>query len=85
MICFRAVNGDVFSCVSPAIYAMVGAASVLTGVTRLTVSVVVIMFEITGKCTCFIFIEIFLYWVVHINKNLFLFTFLSKFYNIYVS
>jgi chloride channel 3/4/5 len=35
-------------CISPAIYAMVGAASSLTGVTRLTVACVVIMFEVTG-------------------------------------
>lgn len=35
-------------CVTPGVYALVGAASMLTGVTRLTVSCVVIMFELTG-------------------------------------
>jgi chloride channel 3/4/5 len=34
--------------ITPAAYALVGAASFLTGVTRLTLAVVVIMFEITG-------------------------------------
>ncbi len=31
---------------SPAIYAMVGAAAALTGVTRLTVTCVIVMFEV---------------------------------------
>ena len=35
-------------CISPGFYAIVGAASALGGVTRLTVSLVVIMFELTG-------------------------------------
>jgi chloride channel 3/4/5 len=35
-------------CITPGVYALVGAASMLTGVTRLTVSCVVIMFELTG-------------------------------------
>ncbi|KAI8805553.1 clc channel, partial [Cladochytrium replicatum] len=39
------VEGD---CVIPGVYAMVGAAAALTGVTRMTVSLVVIMFELTG-------------------------------------
>ncbi|KAI8841644.1 chloride channel [Chytriomyces cf. hyalinus JEL632] len=35
-------------CVTPGVYAMVGAAATLSGVTRMTVSLVVIMMELTG-------------------------------------
>ncbi|KAL1923502.1 uncharacterized protein VTP21DRAFT_8482 [Calcarisporiella thermophila] len=38
-------------CVTPGTYAMVGAAAALGGVTRMTVSLVVIMFELTGALT----------------------------------
>jgi chloride channel 3/4/5 len=38
-------------CVIPGLYAMVGAAGALGGVTRMTVSLVVIMFELTGGLT----------------------------------
>lgn len=36
-------------CVTPGVYAMVGATSVLSGITRMTVSLVVIVFELTGQ------------------------------------
>ncbi|XP_037118541.1 H(+)/Cl(-) exchange transporter 5-like isoform X1 [Syngnathus acus] len=36
-------------CIAPALYAVVGATACLGGVTRVTVSLVVIMFELTGK------------------------------------
>lgn len=39
------------SCIIPGIYAMVGAASVTAGVTRLSISLTVIMFELTGAFT----------------------------------
>ncbi|KAK6341244.1 hypothetical protein TWF696_008330 [Orbilia brochopaga] len=38
-------------CITPGVYAIVGAASALGGVTRMTVSIVVIMFELTGALT----------------------------------
>jgi chloride channel 3/4/5 len=38
-------------CVTPGTYAIVGAASALAGVTRMTASIVVIMFELTGALT----------------------------------
>lgn len=35
-------------CINPALYAMVGAAATLGGVTRMTISLVVVMLELTG-------------------------------------
>ena len=49
-VVFAACEPDV-PCVTPGTYAIVGAAASLAGVTRLTVSIVVIMFELTGALT----------------------------------
>ena len=51
-IAFRAcvLEPDV-PCVTPGTYAVIGAASALAGATRMTVSIVVIMFELTGALT----------------------------------
>lgn len=38
-------------CVTPGLYAIIGAASALGGATRMTLSIVVIMFELTGALT----------------------------------
>lgn len=38
-------------CINPSTYAIIGAAATLAGVTRMTVSIVVIMFELTGALT----------------------------------
>eukprot|EP00818_Percolomonas_sp_WS_P000806 CAMPEP_0117436132 /NCGR_PEP_ID=MMETSP0759-20121206/849_1 /TAXON_ID=63605 /ORGANISM="Percolomonas cosmopolitus, Strain WS" /LENGTH=898 /DNA_ID=CAMNT_0005227721 /DNA_START=251 /DNA_END=2947 /DNA_ORIENTATION=- len=42
------IGGETRACVLPGIYALTGAAACLSGVTRVTVSIVVIMFELTG-------------------------------------
>ncbi|PPQ67255.1 hypothetical protein CVT25_005839 [Psilocybe cyanescens] len=47
---FRACGGDI-DCIVPGLYAMVGAAATLSGVTRTTVSLAVIMFELTDTLT----------------------------------
>lgn len=47
---FRGCEPDK-SCITPGTYAIIGAASALGGVTRMTVSIVVIMFELTGALT----------------------------------
>ncbi|KYK55838.1 voltage-gated chloride channel [Drechmeria coniospora] len=39
------------ACITPGTYAIIGAAAALAGVTRMTVSIVVIMFELTGALT----------------------------------
>ncbi|KAF8070501.1 chloride channel [Lyophyllum atratum] len=47
---FATCNGDM-DCIIPGLYAMVGAAATLSGVTRTTVSLAVIMFELTDTLT----------------------------------
>ncbi|KAI9807777.1 MAG: hypothetical protein M1825_005082 [Sarcosagium campestre] len=47
---FSSCEPDV-PCITPGTYAIIGAASALGGVTRMTVSIVVIMFELTGALT----------------------------------
>ncbi|KAH9867809.1 hypothetical protein IAQ61_007113 [Plenodomus lingam] len=47
---FSSCEPDI-ACVTPGTYAIVGAASALAGTTRMTVSIVVIMFELTGALT----------------------------------
>lgn len=47
---FKTCAPDV-PCITPATYAIVGASAALAGVTRMTVSIVVIMFELTGALT----------------------------------
>jgi chloride channel 3/4/5 len=50
LIFFSSCEADV-ACLTPGVYAIIGAASALGGVTRMTVSIVVIMFELTGALT----------------------------------
>ncbi|KAL2021019.1 hypothetical protein VTK56DRAFT_7674 [Thermocarpiscus australiensis] len=47
---FRSCEPDI-PCINPGTYAIIGAAAALAGVTRMTVSIVVIMFELTGALT----------------------------------
>ncbi|GME61455.1 Cystathionine beta-synthase core [Neofusicoccum parvum] len=47
---FTACEPDI-PCVTPGTYAIIGAASAIGGATRMTVSIVVIMFELTGALT----------------------------------
>ncbi|CCJ29114.1 unnamed protein product [Pneumocystis jirovecii] len=47
---FSACKPDI-ECVAPEIYSIIGAASAVAGVTRMTVSLVIIMFELTGALT----------------------------------
>lgn len=49
-ILFNSCPPDV-PCITPATYAIIGAAAALAGVTRITISIVVITFELTGALT----------------------------------
>ena len=49
-IAFARCEPDI-PCITPGTYAVIGAASALAGATRMTVSIVVIMFELTGALT----------------------------------
>lgn len=49
-VLFRTCAPDA-PCITPGTYAIIGAAGALAGVTRMTVSIVVIMFELTGALT----------------------------------
>ncbi|KAJ8068249.1 hypothetical protein OCU04_003816 [Sclerotinia nivalis] len=49
-LAFSSCEPDI-TCVTPGTYAIIGAAAALGGVTRMTVSIVVIMFELTGALT----------------------------------
>src|SRR4029434_5381519 len=49
-IAFNTCEADT-PCITPGTYAIIGAAAALAGVTRMTVSIVVIMFELTGALT----------------------------------
>lgn len=46
---FGRLVGQLITSISPGIFAMVGAAAFLAGVSRMTISLVVIMFELTGE------------------------------------
>jgi chloride channel 3/4/5 len=47
---FQSCEPDI-PCITPGVYAIIGAAAALAGATRMTVSIVVIMFELTGALT----------------------------------
>ncbi|KAJ1994705.1 hypothetical protein H4R33_000128 [Dimargaris cristalligena] len=47
LVIFRSCAPDV-PCVTPGVYALVGAAATMAGVTRMTITTVVVMFELTG-------------------------------------